>query len=310
MICCSAFINNQRSVMKILRYLVLTCVFTVTTITMANTKPPQIHITWLGGPSMLIEFNQFRLLTDPMFGEGKQAFLMGDPNEMFDLSKGPNIKHHSRLTPLPKISNKSFDLVLLSHAHEDHFDQEAQRQINANQLIITPNHDLNAIKEKGYFNARSLNWQHHIQFTAGKGTIKITALPAHHSSNPDIDQLLGAGNGYWIEFNQGIWKRSIYWTGDTMPVKKLMHQLENFEAPDIFIPHLGRVGTSGPLGQISMGAIDVDKMVKVLAPKRILPIHHSSYDLYLEPIDELIDISRKEAYTLDLLKEGITKMYY
>jgi len=45
----------------------------------------------------------------------------------------------------------------------------------------------------------------------------ITAMVAHHSRNPAMAKALGIGNGYWIEFSERAWKRTMYWTGDTMP---------------------------------------------------------------------------------------------
>lgn len=49
--------------------------------------PPHVKVTWLGGPTVVMEFNGLKVLTDPMLGEGASAFTMGDPNEMFDLQK-------------------------------------------------------------------------------------------------------------------------------------------------------------------------------------------------------------------------------
>ncbi|MBV1860000.1 MAG: hypothetical protein KUG77_16425, partial [Nannocystaceae bacterium] len=34
---------------------------------------PSVELTWLGGPTLSIEFNGLRIVTDPMFGEGQEA---------------------------------------------------------------------------------------------------------------------------------------------------------------------------------------------------------------------------------------------
>ncbi|WP_260009939.1 hypothetical protein [Leisingera aquaemixtae] len=62
---------------------------------------------WLGGAMLEIEAAGLRILTDPCLGEGAEAFVMGDPNEMFDLSKGPNVKPHARLTPFPGLGART-----------------------------------------------------------------------------------------------------------------------------------------------------------------------------------------------------------
>ncbi len=275
--------------------------------------PPQLSITWLGGPTMLLEFNGFRLLTDPMLGSGQHAFIMGDPNEPFDLKHGPNIKEHARLTALPETDLSQLDLLLLSHAHEDHFDQQAQSQLDKGLPLLVPEHDLGALQAKGFTAAQSLAWQQSLEYQAGAGHIRITAVAAHHSADPAIDTLLGAGNGYWLEFSQGSWSKRLYWTGDTMPVGAVLTQVQTLADSrgmlDILVPHLGRVGTPGPLGQISMGASDVVDMARALQPEHLLPIHHSSYALYLEPISVLAEASAGEDYQLDLPQEGVTLHY-
>ena len=276
-------------------------------------SPPQVSITWLGGPTMLLEFNGFRLLTDPMLGSGEHAFIMGDPNEPFDLKHGPNIKEHARLTALPETDLSQLDLLLLSHAHEDHFDQQAQSQLDKGLSLLVPEHDLGALRAKGFTAVQSLAWQQSLEYQAGAGHIRITAVAAHHSADPAMDALLGAGNGYWLEFSQGNWSKRLYWTGDTMPVSDVLTQVQTLiqqRGPlDILVPHLGRVGTPGPLGQISMGASDVVDMARALQPAHLLPIHHSSYALYLEPISVLTEASTGEDYQLDVTGEGVALHY-
>lgn len=271
--------------------------------------PPKISIKWLGGPTMLINFNDFQILTDPMLGDGDEAFLMGDPNEMFDIAKGPKIKHHKRLSHFPGITLEQIDLLVLSHAHEDHFDQAAEQQLHKTIPTLIPPANLQQMKKKGFSTLRDLAWGDSLTYNAGDGEITFTAVKAHHSANNDIDTILGAGNGYWIEFKSGSWRRTVYWTGDTLPTSDVISQVKKLGRPDILIPHLGRVGTTGPLGQISMGADEAIKMAFELSPRKILPIHHSSYSLYLEPIGHLIIKGQGLPYGIDLISEGSTVVY-
>ncbi|WP_208978471.1 twin-arginine translocation signal domain-containing protein [Pseudovibrio denitrificans] len=67
-----------------------------------------LQIQWLGGATMLISFDGVTFLTDPAFGVGEQAIVMPNPNEMFDLAKGPNLKPQPRFGVLP-----AFDLAPL-----------------------------------------------------------------------------------------------------------------------------------------------------------------------------------------------------
>lgn len=270
---------------------------------------PSVKLTWLGGATMTVEFNDLMILTDPCFGEGEEAFIMGDPNEMFDLANGPNIKAHRRLTSFPGISLDAVDLVILSHAHEDHFDQKAEADFDPDIPMILPPHDVNKIAEKGFSNLDSLDWGQSRVIDAGAGKVKITAINAYHSENPQIARILGKGNGYWLEFSQRDWKQTIYWTGDTFGTPDVVRAVGEFGKPDLMVPHLGAVGASGSLGKISMGAEDLVPFVDAVAPGKVLAIHHSTYALYLEPIGQLALMNGDQHMSLDLVSEGTTVLY-
>ncbi|WP_286272201.1 MBL fold metallo-hydrolase [Thalassotalea hakodatensis] len=274
-----------------------------------NLSNKNISIKWLGGPTVLITFNGMSILTDPMFGYGDKAFYMADPNEMFDLAKGPNMKHHKRITAFPGIALETVDLVVLSHAHEDHFDQKAEQLLNKNTPFLLPPANIEQLQKKGFNRLSTLSVGDSISYKAGEGKVTFTAVTAHHTDNGDIKHLLGEGNGYWITFEQDNWQYTLYWTGDTLATKDLIDEVKALGQIDLLIAHMGRVGTTGPLGKISMGADDVIAMSAALQPEKLLPIHHSTYALYLEPIHHLVTKSLGKPYGLDVISEGSTLIY-
>lgn len=94
-----------------------------------------------------------------------------------------------------------------------------------------------------------------------------------------------------------------------MPTSDVVDAIESLGEPDLMVAHVGGVGTAGPLGQISMGAADVIAFAAEVRPRRILPIHHSTYAFYREPISELALKSGGRPYRLDLAAEGATIIY-
>jgi L-ascorbate metabolism protein UlaG (beta-lactamase superfamily) len=56
-------------------------------------------------------------------------------------------------------------------------------------------------------------------------------------------------------------------------------------------------------------ATDVVAFAAEIRPKQILPIHHSTYAFYLEPISELVVKTRGKPYRLVLVAEGTTTLY-
>lgn len=273
-----------------------------------------VKITWFGASTLQIEFKGRTLLADPCFGEGEAGFVMGDPNEMFDLATGPSVKAHARNTPLRRSKLRAPDWVILSHAHEDHFDQSAARALAPEVPFLLPPQDVAKIAGHGFTALDPVDWGESRSLAIGRGTgtdsgsarIDITALPAAHSETPEIAEVLGKGNGYWLRFTDGDWSRSIYWSGDTFGTPPVVEAVAAMGRPDLMIAHLGGVGATGSLGKISMGAEDLMPFVAALQPKQILPIHHTTYDLFLEPIAALVALNGEGAMGLDVLASGST----
>ncbi|ANG63442.1 hypothetical protein A8C75_13820 [Marinobacterium aestuarii] len=175
--------------------------------------------------------------------------------------------------------------------------------------LVAPSHDAQKMQEKGFSALTSRAWNESVSYQAGAGTVTFTAVLAHHSGDASIDPLLGLGNGYWIDVTQGDWKKTLYWTGDTLAAEDVIQAVRARGPLDILMPHLGRVGTPGPLGKISMGADAAVQLARALSPTKVVPIHHSSYVLYLEPIDRLVTQSQGAHYGLDLISEGSRLLY-
>ncbi|MDG4720259.1 MULTISPECIES: MBL fold metallo-hydrolase [Thalassospira] len=275
----------------------------------AGTDTPALEISWLGAATMLIAFDGFTILTDPIFGEGKETYFMADPNAMFDLKTGPTARYHARTTVFPGIDLSSIDLMMLSHLHEDHFDQKAEATLPKTLPTIVPSADAAKLASKGFSNQTPLDWGDSKSITTPNGKITLTAIPAHHSVNPQVNAMLGKGNGYWLRFESGNWQKDVYWTGDTFATDTVMNAVRNIGRPDIVIPHMGAVGTTGPLGLISMGAEQVLDLSAKLDHPNILPIHHSTLPLYLEPVSRLIEQADFARNRIDLIAEGSTIRY-
>lgn len=270
---------------------------------------PRLAISWLGGATMLIKFDDFTILTDPTFGEGKEAYFMPDPNAMFDLKTGPTPRFHARNTPFPGVDVSSIDLMMLSHLHEDHFDQKAEATIPKTLSTILPPADADKLGTKGFTNQIPLDWGVSKTIATDNGKISIRAIPAHHSANPQVSAMLGKGNGYWLRFESGNWKKDVYWTGDTFATEEVLASIRRIGQPDILIPHIGAVGATGPLGLISMGAKEVLELAGLLGNPNVLPIHHSTFPLYLEPASHLIAQADVAHDRIDLIAEGSTIEY-
>ena len=66
-----------------------------------------MKIQWLGGPSFRLELGRFRILGDPVFGEGDAAFTF----DVHPVTGDANVAV-KRLTPLPALDIDSLDKAL------------------------------------------------------------------------------------------------------------------------------------------------------------------------------------------------------
>src|SRR5437868_7713220 len=87
----------------------------------------QVTLAWIGHATVLINFFGVRILTDPVLfpriGIRLPGFTIG-PKRL----TAPALKFHE----VPRI-----DLILLSHAHFDHFDLRTLRCFDENTTVIT-----------------------------------------------------------------------------------------------------------------------------------------------------------------------------
>ena len=253
-------------------------------------------IHWAGGPTLLLRFGPIMLLTDPVLGEGPQAFRIFDPN-----SGTPDVAQ-ARLTRLPDLPYERVDLVVVSHAHEDHLDTAALARLGRRVPFLVPAEQAEVVRARGADRVIAIGWGESHRIERDGYAIAITAVPARHSEAPEYLPVLGTVNGYWIELSHDGYRRTIYWTGDSFaPSEGVPVPLRE---PDLFIPHLGGVGAGGPIGSVSMGAVHAVPFASAVKPRLILPIHHSTFSLYREPADRFVEAARGVGLQVERLQEG------
>jgi L-ascorbate metabolism protein UlaG (beta-lactamase superfamily) len=216
----------------------------------------RIRLTYLGHATVLIEADGLRCLTDPFLRD----------------RLGPLRRHGP--TPDPGAIGP-LDLVLVSHAHPDHFDPRSLRHLQGDPLLIVP-HGLGRAAQRTDRRVRALK----VGETHGLGDWTITAVPARHLRWPF--EARAHAVGYLVEG-----PTSLYFAGDT-GVFPGMADLEG--RADIALLPIGRWGPHpGP------GHLDPDSAAAVAAlisARVVVPIHWGTlYPLgldraYRRPLDQ------------------------
>lgn len=260
-----------------------------------------MRLQWIGGPTFLLRVGRFTLLTDPMFGTGPAAFVMnGHP------STGEDNVPIARLTDLPAFDLTGLDMVLVSHLHTDHFDAVAKAQLDKRLPVVAPEGQAATLRAGGFERAQGLEWLQSLELVKESESLRVLAVPARHSADDAVNAELGVVNGYLLTHRAAHAERRIYWTGDTVWFDALERVRELSGAPDLLLPHLGGVGAGGPWGRMTLDAAEAVRLVKLFTPGAVIPIHHTTFSHYVEPVSAFASALGRTPYatSLVMLNEG------
>lgn len=244
----------------------------------------QSHKTmqWIGGPTYVLHLGSFKILTDPMLcPKGDSAFII----KQHPTTGKMNAPITRLIAPAP-FDMTNIDLLLISHPHADHIDKQAIEKLDKGVHLVGPavNHEVFA--GWGFKDITGLNWDDSTTIKKGNESLKIIAVKAVHALNEPLRTALGKGNGYIIEYSNGQELYRIYWTGDTVWFNE-MDGYTRYGKIDLLIPDMGAVGSDGNLGRRGMNWVDCLHLSKVVNPSMIIPVHHSTFSMYVEPISVL-----------------------
>ncbi len=258
---------------------------------------------WIGGPTYVLQLGSFKILTDPMLSpKGDSAFIIKQHP-----GTGQMNAPITRLIAPAAFDMTHIDLLLISHPHADHVDKQAIDKLDKALHLVAPEVNHAVYQGWGFTDINGLNWGDSTVMTKGNESLKILAVKADHAANEPLHTALGKGNGYIIEYRAGRELYRIYWTGDTVWFPE-MTGYTMYGKIDLLIPDMGAVGSDGDLGRRGLNWTDCLRLANVVDPAKIIPVHHSTFSMYVEPIEvlKLTLSSTKFSNRLHILKTGET----
>jgi N-acyl-phosphatidylethanolamine-hydrolysing phospholipase D len=269
----------------------------------AGARSEPARLEWLGGPTVILQHGGVRILTDPMLGpRGPDAFVL--PKHP---STGAENAHIARYTATPHPSLAGLHAVIVSHPHADHVDAVARATLAKDLPVVIPPTGAEGMRAAGFKDVRPLDWGDSIAISANGTALRITAVPAHHAHDPGLDRTLGKGNGYVLSFEGVGGDYRAYWTGDAVLTDELRLVAAAHGPIDLMLADLGGVGGDGDIGLRSMTAEEAVTLARLVNPRVVVPIHHTSFSHYREPIQALVQRA-EEAGMASLFKfpvEGV-----
>jgi N-acyl-phosphatidylethanolamine-hydrolysing phospholipase D len=273
-----------------LRKLALAGIFCIA---MTQLSFAQMHksFQWIGGPTYVLQLGSFRILTDPMFClKGDSSFIIKQHPSTGQLNAP--IKRFADPAPF---DTAGIDLLLISHTHPDHIDKEARHMLNKSLTAIAPATESQMMVDWGFANTTGLDWGKEMTLNKAGESLRIIAVKARHAVGEELNTALGKVNGYILEYNDGHAVYRIYWTGDDVWFDG-MQDLTKYGKIDLLIPDMGAVGSDGKIGRRGLNSSDCLHIITVLDPVMVIPVHHTTFSMYIEPISVLRETLDTTAY--------------
>jgi L-ascorbate metabolism protein UlaG (beta-lactamase superfamily) len=247
----------------------------------------QVAITWIGHASFLVQFTDLNVLIDPNFA-----------NWLFLLKRvkrsGIKIEH------LPPI-----DLVLLTHAHFDHFHKSTLRRLPHPKIALMPWGMGDLAVNLGFGRVIELQWW---ESFANKEW-KVTLTPSKHWGARTLHDHHRGYGGFILE-HQG---RSIYHAGDSAYFHGFQ-QIGRRMSPEIALLPIGAYHPE-TFRKVHMGPDQAIKAFQNLKARWLIPMHYGTFRLSFEDMDEpprwLREIAHEEGLTdqLKILEEGVPQVF-
>jgi L-ascorbate metabolism protein UlaG (beta-lactamase superfamily) len=249
----------------------------------------EVRITHVGGPTALIEFGGWRLLTDPTFDPagGRYRFGWGTGSEKL------------AEPALAAGEVGAIDAVLLSHDHhEDNLDAAGRALLPQAGIVVTTVPGAKRLGADPAVSGDSAGsgadgvgpdlrglaaWETTTLEAPGKPAIEVVATPCRHGpplTHPIVGEVVGFALSWEGQAHGALWI-----SGDTVLYDGVREVADRVDVGTALI-HLGGVQfpISGPLRYTMTGA-DAAELCGQIRPQTAIPIHYEGWKHFREGRD-------------------------
>ena len=222
----------------------------------------RITAAWLGHATVLLNFQGTWILTDPALepriGIGRGSAKLG-PRRLIDPALRPSEVPRS-------------DVVLLSHAHMDHTDLGTLRALPRDTHVIVQRGNRDLVRR--FRGIDELDWGQH----ADVAGVRVESVEVRHwGARMVTDRHRGYG-GYLLQ-KAG---RTVLFAGDTAYTDSFARLRDRGPVDLAILP----IGAYDPWIANHASPEEAWSMFRALGAGYVLPIHHSTFRLSREPVDE------------------------
>lgn len=227
-----------------------------------------IWAAWIGHSTVLLKIDGFTILTDPIFSD-RAGVRFGPVTFGIKRIVAPALA----LAQLPKI-----DLILLSHAHMDHFDLPSLRALESRETtVITAARTSDLLRVRRYRRVHELAWGER----ARVGPVECRAFEVKHWGARMRNDTFRGYNGYVMEAG----RRRVIFAGDTA-LTPSFRSLRSRRPLDLAIMP---IGSYNPWVRNHCTPEQAWRMGNDAGAEFLLPVHHQTFRLSREPLLEPIE---------------------
>ncbi|ANF95532.1 MBL fold metallo-hydrolase [Paenibacillus bovis] len=216
-----------------------------------------MNIQQIRNATITVQFAGRKFLIDPMLADqGAYApFLAGIREEL----RNPIVDLPMSIEDIMR----DVDAVILTHLHEDHYDDAAKKAIPKNMKIFVQNeNDAEQVRNDGFEQVELLT-----ENTLFEG-IQLVKTQGEHGRGKELLDITGQVCG--IVFNHPNEKK-LYVAGDTVWYEGIQHEMDAHN-PHVIVVNAGD-NVWQEFGSLIMGKEDVHEVYKAAPQAKIIAVH-------------------------------------
>ncbi len=236
-----------------------------------------LAFSWLGHASVLFRQGGMNILADPVF------------SQRIGLRVGPWTLGPERLSSAPALPEHlpAIDLILITHAHFDHLDKPTLDRLARQQTVVVTARRTRRLIPRGFGAVIEMDWDQQREIQG----VNITCIqPQHWGARAGVDRNRGF-NSYAIESDD----HRVLIAGDTAATDVFA----NIDPVDVAA--FG-IGAYDPWEHQHATPEQVWQMFCQMQAGALFPIHHSTFELSDEAVDEpmqrLLAAARDESHRI------------
>ena len=227
-----------------------------------------LHVAWLGHSTTLLKIDGFTIITDPVFSD-RAGVNLGVTTLGVKRLVAPALE----ISELPEV-----DLILLSHAHMDHFDLPSLRRLESKQVdVVTASQTSDLLRIAKYKTVSELKWGEVRQV----GPATVRGLEVNHWGARVRTDTFRGYNGYLLQ----VGRYRVLFAGDTANTDKLRGVADSGPVDLAIMP----IGAYNPWIHYHCNPEQAWRMTQEARAEHVLPIHHSTFLLSREPMSEPLE---------------------